>query len=152
MTMRLRIWIALLPLLALLTAVAFVQDSAGASPLGFPPGTYTATITDADYPPGFPEEGKAPGVFTNEFTTDGRVFVTHEDFDGVLVEGRYVSNPARLVLADESGPFSCTNFQNNVTAVYEWAFDGSELTLTVVHDACFPRAVILTAHPWQLQP
>lgn len=151
MTMKRRVSIGLLPVVALLAVVALVPGFAGASPLGFPPGTYTSTITDADYPPGFPEEGKAPGTFTNEFTVDGRLIVTHEDFEGVLVEGRYVSNPARLVLADESGPFSCTNFQSNVTAVYDWTFDGSELTLTVVHDACEPRATILTAHPWQLQ-
>jgi len=152
MTKRLRIWIALLPMLALLVAVAVVPDSAGASPPGFPPGTYTATITGADYPPGFPDEGKAPGIFSNDFTADGRLIVTHEDFDGVLVEARYVSNPARLVITGEMGPFACSNFQSNITAVYEWTFDGSELTLTSVHDACGPRVVILTAHPWQLQP
>jgi hypothetical protein len=152
MTMRLRIWIALLPVLALLVAVAVVSDAAEASPLGFPPGVYTATITDADYPPGFPEEGKAPGTFTNEFTADGRLIVTHEDFEFVLVEARYISNPARLVITEETGPFACSNFLSNVTAVYDWAFDGSELTLSVVHDACGPRAVILTAHPWELQP
>lgn len=152
MTMRLRIWIALLPVLALLVAVAVVADSAEASPFGFPSGTYTATITDADYPPGFPEEGKAPGIFTNEFTADGRLIVTHENFEGVLVEARYISNPARLVITDETGPFACSNFQSNVTAVYDWTFDGSELTLSVVQDACGPRAVILTANPWELQP
>lgn len=153
MTKRLRIWIALLPILALLVAVAVVPDSAGASPPGFPPGTYTATITEADYPPGFPEEGKAPGIFSNEFTADGRLIVTHEDFDGVLVEARYLSNPARLVMTDESGPFACFNLNPGwATGVYEWTFDGSELTLTVVHDACFPRAIVLTAHPLQLQP
>jgi hypothetical protein len=150
--MRLRIWIALLPVFVLLVAVAVVSDAAGASPLGFPPGAYTATITDADYPPGFPEEGKAPGTFTNEFTADGRLIVTHEDFEEVLVEARYISNPARLVTTDETGPFACSNFQSNVTAVYDWTFDGSELTLSVVQDACEPRAVILTAHPWELQP
>lgn len=152
MTLRLRIWIALLPVLALVVVVAVVADSAEASPLRFPPGAYTATITDADYPPGFPEEGKAPGTFTNEFTADGLLIVTHEGFEEVLVEARYISNPARLVITSETGPFACSNFQSNVKAVYDWTFDGSELTLSVVHDACGPRAVILTAHPWVLQP
>lgn len=138
MTMRLRIWIALLPVLALLVAVVPAASPAGASPHGFPPGSYTSTITDA-------------GTFTQEFTADGRLIVTHEDFDGVLVEARYVSNPARLVITGESGPAACSNVQSNITAVYDWTFDGSELTLTVVQDACGPRAVILTAHPWQLQ-
>lgn len=48
----------------------------------------------------------------------------------VLVEARYMSNPARLVITRESGPFACSNFQSNVTAVYDWTFDGSELTVT----------------------
>lgn len=153
MTMRLRIWIALLPVVALLAALALIPASAGASPFGFPPGIYTTTITDADYPPGFPEEGKAPGTWTSEFTADGRVIVTHEAFAGVLVEGRYVSNPARLVVTDESGPFACFNLNPGwATAVYGWSFDGNQLTLTAVRDACFARAIVFTAHPLQLQP
>jgi len=150
--MRLRISMALLPVIALLVGVALAPAPTGASPSGFPPGTYTITMTDADYPPSFPEEGKAPGTFTNEFTADGRLIVTHESFEGVLVEARYISNPARLVITRESGPFACSNFQSNVTAVYEWTFDGSELTVTPVHDSCEPRRVVLTAHPMQLQP
>lgn len=153
MTMRMRISVALLPVVAMLAALALMPSSAGASPLGFPPGTYTTTITDADYPPGFPEEAKAIGEWELVFTEDGRSLATYEPLGFVVVEGRYVSNPARLVMTDESGPFACSNFnQGWATAIFGWTFDGDELTLSVVRDACEPRAIVLTAHPLQLQP
>lgn len=153
MTMRMRISVALLPVVALLAALTLIPASAGASPFGFPPGAYTTTITDADYPPGFPEEAKGLGDWELEFTADGRFLATYEPLGFVVIEGRYVSNPARLVMTDESGPFASSNFnQGWATAIFDWAFDGDELTLTLVRDAFLSRAIVLTAHPLQLQP
>lgn len=154
MTMRMRISVALLPVVAMLAAFTLIPASAGASPLGFPSGTYTTTITDDDYPSGFPEEAKAIGDWEFEFTADGRLFVTYEPLGFVVVEGRYVSNPARLVMTEESGPFAiCAELvPGGASAVYRWSFDDNELTLTTVRDNCEPRAIVQTSHPLQLQP
>ncbi len=154
MTMSKRISIALLPVMALLVALALMPASAGASPLGFPPGTYTTTITDADYPPGFPEEAKAIGDWELVFTAEGRFLATYEPLGFVVVEGRYVSNPTHLVMTEETGPFAiCAEMvPGGATAVYRWSFDDNELTLTTVRDNCAPREIVQTSHPLQLQP
>lgn len=70
----------------------------------------------------------------------------------MVVEGRYLSNPAPFVATEESGPFACFNLHPGwATGVYQWTFENDELTLTAVHDDCEPRVRVVTAHPLQKQ-
>ena len=149
MARQLQTAITLAAVIALLLIVTLVSIEAEASPIQPPPGTYTTTITEADIPPEFPPEfiPILVGQWESEFTEAGSI-ITSKDGE-VVVVGRYTSTPVRVVLTDLLGPLACNINPGWATGVYGWMFDNNELTLTVVHDACEGRPVVLTAHPLQ---
>jgi hypothetical protein len=88
------------------------------------------------------------GEWFIEFTEAGSVIVTKTG-EGVVVVGRYTSNPARYVTTDLLGLLACIDAPGEATGVYQWAFGDDELTLTLVQDRWDGRAFVLTLHPWQ---
>jgi hypothetical protein len=90
-----------------LAAVGFLSVGAMAADERVPPGTYMTTITPEDIPASFQPEAAQIliGQWQLEFTDNGIAFVTK---DGELVvTTRYRSNPARLILQDQSGSLAC---------------------------------------------
>jgi len=138
-----------IPLLALAMLVLSPAASQ-ASPDRIPPGIYVTYVTPADVPADYPPDVAAalPGTWEMEITGSG-VYVVHKDGQFVVF-GRYVSNESRFILHDELGPLSCSG-AGQATGIYDWSFDGEDLTLTLVHDNCGVRAVAATAHPFELQ-
>jgi hypothetical protein len=113
--------------------------------------TYAMTLGPDDFPPFFPPEvvDLLSGDWELDFN-DPRHYVVR--LNGAhVVEGRYTSNPARLVMRDIGGPMSCTVEPQAAQSVYDWALNDGELTLTVVKDLCDGRPFVLTAKPWQQQ-
>jgi hypothetical protein len=109
------------------------------------------TLDPGDFPPFFPPE--IVDFLTGNWEldlTDPRSYVTRLNGD-VVVEGRYTSNPARLVKRDLSGPLACLDEPREAQGVYDWTLDNDELSLTVVQDHCDGRAFVLTVRPWQKQ-
>lgn len=130
---------------ALLIAVG-----ASAKPQQFESGQYTTTILNSDLPEGYPPEF-APltvGSYVISFTENGDYVVLKEGAEVIL--GRYTANPARLVMTDESGPFSCFE-PGTETGVYEWSQANNMLTLTPTSDKCIARVTVLAAKPWAKQ-
>jgi hypothetical protein len=152
MAPQLRTSITLVSITALLVTVTLASIDAEAGRIQLPPGTYTATITESDIPPGFPPEAipVLVGQWQIEFTEAGTLIVSKKG-EGVVVVGRYTSNPVRYVTTDLLGPLACVDEPGEATGVYEWTFENNELTLTVVHDRCAGRAFALTVHPLQKQ-
>jgi hypothetical protein len=122
---------------------------ASAAP-SLPNTTYTMTLLPEDIPPFFPPEiaELLIGDWELDFT-DPRISVARLNGE-VVVESRYTSNPARLVLRDLGGPLACVE-PGTVQGVYGWALDDGELSLTVVQDRCDGRPFILTVKPWTMQ-
>jgi hypothetical protein len=59
--------------------------------------------------------------------------------------GSYTLTPDGMVFTAEEG--ECVGTYGEA-GTYEWAFDGSDLTLKTVEDHCFTRSFFHTAHPW----
>ena len=136
---------------ALLIGTCLLVPNADARSGGLPPGTYSATIVEADIPPGFPPEAIPilVGYWELELTEDGATIVTK---DGEFVaNGRYESNSARFVIRDLGGPLACTDAPGIATGVYDWSLENNELVLSPVHDGCLGRAAVLTAHPLEIE-
>jgi len=133
---------------ALFASLVLSLMGARISPQTLPPGIYETSITEADIPPFFPPEAipVLVGQWQIEFTEAGSYIVT-KDGD-VVIEGRYTSNPARVVLTDLDGPLACVG-PGMATGVYAWSLDDDQLNLSVVRDGCAGRSLILTAHPLQ---
>lgn len=140
-----------LALVAMLIAVSPSVPNAMAHSANVPPGVYIATITEADIPDSFPPEfvPLLVGDWEIEFTESGSYIVSKDGYPGVV--GRYNSNPARIVMTDLEGAFSCTDEPGIATATYRWTLVGDELILTAVKDRCAGRNLVLTAHPLQRQ-
>ena len=149
--MRGRIWITN-PHLTVAVALAAVGSLAGGA-MGanehIPLATYMTTISQQDIPASFPPEAAEllVGEWQIEFTDSGIAFITK---DGELVvTTRYHTNPARLILQDQSGSLACLPPR---AGVFAWALEQDVLTLTEVQDTCAGRALVLTAHPLQKVP
>jgi hypothetical protein len=135
---------------AVLAGVAFVVVGVQAASEGLPPGSYSTTITVQDIPSFFPPEAVdiLVGDWQLQFTESGDASAIKNG--EIVVVGRYVSNPARLVFQDQGGPLACTD-PGSATGVYSWSLAGNQVTATAIHDACAGRALVMTAHPWQKQ-
>jgi hypothetical protein len=131
------------PEVSVSTAVASAAPS-------FPNATYAVTLLPEDFPPFFPPEivELLTGDWELDFT-DPRVSVARLNGE-VVVESRYTSNPARLVLRDLGGNLACVE-PGTAQGVYGWSLDDGELSLTVVQDRCDGRPFVLTAKPWTMQ-
>ena len=135
----------------LLIGITLLLPNADARSEGLPPGTYSATIVEADIPPGFPPEAIPilVGYWETEFGEDGDYIVTK---DGEFVaNGRYTSNSGRFVMRDLGGPLACLDAPGIATGVYEWSLENDELVVSPVHDGCLGRAAVLTAHPLEIE-
>jgi hypothetical protein len=116
-----------------------------------PNATYAMTLNPGDVPPFFPPEIIDLIVGDYELDlNDPSAYIVRLNGE-VVVEGRYTSNPARLVMRDTGGPFACLDEPGMAQGVYAWSLDNEELTLTVVQDHCFGRAFVQTVKPWQKQ-
>ncbi|MEA3336131.1 MAG: hypothetical protein U9R25_09505 [Chloroflexota bacterium] len=115
-----------------------------AVPSAPPPGTYTATLVEADLPSELPDEVRAflQGTWEMTFGDDHR-FQGYKDGD-FMVEGRYTSTQDQIVFTDEKGPAA----DPDIPGTYKWNFDGKTqtLTLTLIDDESL-RALVLAAHP-----
>jgi len=116
-----------------------------------PNATYAMTLNPGDIPPFFPPEIVDLIVGDYELDlNDPSAYIVRLNGE-VVVEGRYTSNPARLVMRDLSGPFACLGEPGIAQGVYGWSLDEDELRLTVVQDHCGGRAFVQTVKPWQKQ-
>lgn len=136
--------------LLVLSCLVLSASPSQAHPRGVLPGVYVTHITAADVPSELPPDVAAAlvGEWRIEFTHYGIYLVQKDGAFAVL--GTYVSNPSRLVMHDELGPFACSG-PGQATAVYDWSFDGTLLTLGLVHDGCVVRIVPATSHPFVRQ-
>ncbi len=124
--------------------------AASAAP-SLPHATYAMTLDPGDFPPFFPPE--IVDLLTGDWElvlNDPRTYFVRLNGD-VVVEGRYTSNPARLVMRDLGGVLACLEEPGMAQAVYAWSLDNDELSLTAVKDRCDGRPFVLTVKPWQKQ-
>jgi hypothetical protein len=115
-----------------------------------PNATYAMTLAPEDFPLFFPPE--IVDLLSGDWEldlTDPRNYLIRLN-DDVVVEGRYTSNPARLVMRDLAGPLACP-YPGIAQGVYAWSLDGDELSLAVVQDRCEGRPFVLTVKPWEKQ-
>jgi hypothetical protein len=109
---------------------------------GFPMGTYTTTIAEADIPANAPADMRSQivGAWTLTFGSNGHAMVTYNGRQ--VVDAPFQVSGNELVLTDDSGDYACHS-----TAHYTWHAMGNELHLATAADACDGRMVVLTRHP-----
>jgi len=133
----------------LLMSVTMLLPSTLADSGGLPSGTYGITVTLSDIPPEFPAEAAEilVGTWWVEFDENGAAEV-YKDGEAVATS-KYTSNKAHLVYTDLDGPLACLDGHGIATGVYNWSFDGNQLSLSTVLDRCFGRNFVLTLRPLQ---
>jgi hypothetical protein len=123
---------------------------ASAAP-GLPNAIYAMTLGPGDFPHFFPPAVVEVLTGTWELDLTGSRRYTVRLNGDMVVEGRYTSNPARLVMRDLGGVLACLEEPGMAQGVYAWSLDNEELILTVVQDRCEGRPFVLTVKPWQKQ-
>jgi hypothetical protein len=131
-----------------LLAPEFAVAGATGSAAALPSATYAMTLSLDDFPPGVPPEivGLLSGDWELDFAA-GQTYLIRLNGD-VMVQGRYTSNPARLVVHDVAGPLACPG--GLAHAVYAWSRNGNTLNLIAVQDRCDGRAFVMMAKPWEI--
>lgn len=130
-----------------MVGILLITLAVNAQPQAFETGQYATTILSSDLPEGYPLE-LAPltvGGYVIDYMDDGTFVVIKDGTE--VIQGRYQANPARLVMTDESGPFSCFE-PGTETGVYEWSLANDTLTLTPTNDRCIARVTVLAAKPF----
>jgi hypothetical protein len=117
-----------------LAATAAAAATAGS---GFPPHTFTATVS-----------GKSPrflnGAWRLTFSAGGR-YTTEHPLNQVVARGRIAVAGGTVVFGKETGALACST-----PGRYRWAYAGDVLRFTAVSDACGGRQIVLTAKPFRL--
>ena len=105
----------------------------------FPTGNYTVTFAE--------EEDVTPAIvgdWSIVWRMDGDFIIGFES--DAFVRGAFSVNGSQVTLTDRDGPGRCPE-----PGTYEWAFEDSELSLTLVSDDCSGRVEVLTTKPWTRQ-
>lgn len=129
--------------------------SAGTLPAGFPIGSWTTTVTEADLRAGgittTGDVGENAGVFTTTFAPDG-TWTTAQQSSAPLrwpvFRGRWVAVGADTIRQTTTFP---ADFAGDVVD-FTWRIEGDGLHMEVPDPPDPVLGVITGAHPWQRVP
>lgn len=126
-------------LLPALAAMGCGSDESPTEPVDlgdFPTGTYGVTLDESEV-----SVPTIAGAWQTEWTEQGELEVRFEG--DVFVSGVFDVDGGELAIQDLAGGGACPGL-----GVYEWSFDGAELSLAEASDACSGRIEVLTLKPW----
>jgi hypothetical protein len=127
-------------------------SSAAGLPDGFPIGSWTTTITEADLlAGGITDEGdliENAGVFTTTFAEDG-TWTTTQDTDATVkwpvFRGTWTATSADTISQRTDFP---GDFAGDVVD-FTWKIEGGDLLLKVVNPPDQTMPVVVETHPWK---
>jgi hypothetical protein len=109
--------------------LAVAAPAAASAPLV---GTFATTISGAKPAP-------LNGSWTLQFLANGAYEIDRNAL--AVVIGHSTASAAKIVFANETGPFAC-----KPAGKYRWALRGKKLTMKALQDSCTGRRTVLTSH------